>query len=135
MKLTITLEAGNKGELFGVVSTSYFTFSTVGKNKEEVTENILKLILDFIKHEGKDIAKWKDVDIAKVKFAYNYSLLAFFKDYDVLKISKIAELSGINESLVRQYATDVKSPSLKQVKKIEDTVHKLGEELMKVRLK
>jgi hypothetical protein len=135
MKLTITLEKGDNNDLWGVCSTKYFTLSTVAESRTGVANNIRDLIQDFIEHEGKEIEEWKNVDAGNLQFKYNYSLLAFFEAFDVIKITKLAELAGLNPGLVRQYAVDTRQPSLKQVKKIEDAIHKLGEELLKVRLK
>jgi hypothetical protein len=64
-----------------------------------------------------------------VEFDYHYDVSAFFENFDFLKQTKIAELSGINTGLLRQYASGVKHPSPTQAKKIEIAIHKLAKEL------
>jgi len=74
------------------------------------------------------------VDPDQVSFHHTFDLQAFFDQYSFLKISDIATLSGLNAGLVRQYVSGVKNPSANQVKKIEDTVHKLGTRMQQLKL-
>ena len=74
------------------------------------------------------------VDPHRVSFYHTFDLQAFFDQYSFLKISDIANLSGINADLVRQYVSGVKNPSAKQVKKIEATVHRLGKQMQELKL-
>jgi hypothetical protein len=41
-------------------------------------------------------------------------------------------LTGINESLLSQYASGLKKPRRLQTKKIEESLHRLGQELLEV---
>ncbi|HEV7382648.1 MAG TPA: hypothetical protein VGN64_22790 [Dyadobacter sp.] len=75
-----------------------------------------------------------EVDPVTVQFQVGYDLTAFFEQFDFLKITKIAELSGVNGSLMRQYATGKKFPSAKQAKKIERAVKELARQLLKVQI-
>jgi hypothetical protein len=68
----------------------------------------------------------------EIEFDYRYDLTVLFEKFNYLKISIVAELAGINASLLRQYVTGVKHPSAAQAKKIEDTIHKIGKELKQV---
>ena len=61
-------------------------------------------------------------------------IAVFFKKYDFLKISKVAEVAGINASLLRQYACDIKTPSGSQVVKVENAIHEIGRQLMKCKI-
>lgn len=58
----------------------------------------------------------------------------FFKKHSYCSISGVAKISGINESLMRQYAAGLKKPRPAQRKKIETALHKLGEELIAIEL-
>lgn len=72
--------------------------------------------------------------VEAVEFSVSYDLTAFFEEYDFLKISKIAELAGMNPSLLRHYSRGTKNPSAEQVKRIEDAVHALASELSAIHL-
>jgi hypothetical protein len=72
---------------------------------------------------------FNDLQPETVNFEINYDLTAFFELHNYLKISKIAELAGINPSLVRQYASGIKNPSIEQTKRIEVAVHSLAKQL------
>ena len=76
----------------------------------------------------------KDFYDVEVVFDYSYDVSAFFENFDFLNQTKIADLSGINPSLLRQYASGVKHPSAQQAKKIEIVIHKLAKELKSVSL-
>jgi DNA-binding transcriptional regulator YdaS (Cro superfamily) len=52
----------------------------------------------------------------------------------ILTKSGISRLTGMNQSLVSQYASGIKTPSSKQSKKIERALHNLGQELLEIKL-
>ena len=72
--------------------------------------------------------------VEDVKFEYAYDLTVFFEEFNFLNQSKIAELSGINASLLRQYASGVKNPSEVQAKKIQTTIRNLAARLKNVQI-
>ena len=72
--------------------------------------------------------------LEEVKFEYAYDLTVFFEEFNFLNQSKIAELSGINASLLRQYASGVKNPSEIQAKKIQTTIRSLAVRLKNVQI-
>lgn len=127
-KVTIILEKSD-GELYGRINDAEFLYTTCGNNKNEVEKNLRALIKDFIKHEGVNSKRWKNIDANQLIFEYVYDLAAFFDTYDTVKITPIAKKAGVNESLLRQYVTGVKKASAVQAKKIEMAVHTLGKEL------
>lgn len=72
--------------------------------------------------------------LKEVQFEYAYDLTVFFEQFNFLNQSKIAELAGINPSLIRQYSSGHKQPSKEQVGKIENAVRELGGRLKSVHL-
>jgi hypothetical protein len=78
--------------------------------------------------------RFHDIKPDEIKFQYRYDLSALFEAFKFLKISNIAEIAGINPSLLRQYVTGNKHASSTQAKKIQATIHKLGKELIDVEL-
>jgi predicted RNase H-like HicB family nuclease len=131
MKFTIILEPG-EGEIWGRIDAPFTLLTTVGNNVEEVTQNLKDLIQDHLDHEGKEQAEWQNVKVKDIVFDYVYDLTALFEVISAVKINSIADLAGINQSLMRQYTSGVKYPSLHQGKKIQEAVHQLGRKLMQV---
>ena len=52
----------------------------------------------------------------------------------VLTKSGISRITGMNQSLISQYAMGIKKPSSKQTRKIESALHRLGQELLEIEL-
>ena len=131
MKLIIIIEPGD-GEMWARIDAPYTLLTTVGKTVEEVTQNLKDLIQDHLDHEGKAQAEWQGVKVEDIKFDSVYDLTELFDVLSAVKINSIADLAGINQSLMRQYASGVKYPSPQQAKRIQEAVHQLGKKLMQV---
>ncbi|QRR04329.1 hypothetical protein HWI92_23680 [Dyadobacter sandarakinus] len=63
-----------------------------------------------------------------------YDLTAFFEQFNFLKITRIAEMTGLNGSLLRQYAAGKKHPSARQAERIEATIRQLALQLSEVHI-
>ena len=120
--------------MFAVVKGDGFLYSTAGNSEIEIRDNLKDLITDFLENEGKEIKAWDGLTANDVEFEFVYDLSAFFDTFEAIKISSLAKNSGINQSLMRQYATGSKQPSVQQAKKIEMAIHQLGQSLMNVRV-
>jgi len=59
------------------------------------------------------------------------TLSQLFEKYPLV-IGVVADMSGMNQSLLRQYVSGFKIPSKKQLKKIEATLKVLGSNLEKI---
>ena len=127
------IEKGKK-EFWGRIEGYDFLPVTVGRNIDEVLDNLRMLIADYIENEGQNDKRWKNADAAKIEFDLHYDLRAFFDRYDFLNASSIASKAKINRSLLSQYIAGVKHPSTKQAKKVETAVRELAEEMNKVSL-
>lgn len=77
------------------------------------------------------LREFEDVDPESIIFDIRYDVYALFQQFDFLNISKVAKHADIHPGLLRQYASGVKHPSLKAAKKIEDTLHRLADEMQK----
>ena len=132
--LIVTLENGDENDLFAVVKGDGFVYSTAGNNETEIRDNLKDLITDFLENEGKEMKVWDGITVNDIVFEFVYDLSAFFDTFEAIKISSLAKNSGINQSLMRQYATGSKQPSVQQAKKIEMAIHQLGQSLMNVRV-
>lgn len=126
--LKIILEKGDD-ELWGRVQAPGFLHTTVGTSIGEVKTNLRDLVADFLEHEGREMPEWKGVAESDIAYEYEYDLTALFEVFNAIKMNAIADSAGINQSLMRQYATGKKHPSERQAKKIETAVRELGERL------
>ena len=104
-----------------------------GKTVAEAKENLLVAIEDY-KNMYLETGKLVPKEIDNPVFEYKYDLASFFDYFDWINISKLAVKAKINPSLMRQYKSRVIYASEKQSEKIQRSIHKLGEELLAVRL-
>jgi len=104
-----------------------------GKTVAEAKENLLVAIEDY-KNMYLETGKTVPKEINNPVFEYKYDLASFFDYFDWINISKLAVKAKINPSLMRQYKSRVTYASEKQSEKIQRSIHKLGEELLAVRL-
>ncbi len=120
MKLQVVLEK-ESGVLWGRVSYDRELIVDSAATLQALERKLRKVLLDF--HELSDI-----------EFSYAYDLTVFFEEFNFLNQSKIAELSGINPGLLRQYASGVKNPSKEQANKIQTAIRDLAGKLRAVKI-
>lgn len=132
MDLNLVIERGDDEEIAGSLETPDFFFSTVGMTESEIISDLRSQITNYLMHEGKELPQWQGIDPNQIQFNIEYDLTALFEVFSAIKISSIADLAGINQGLLRQYASGVKSASAQQAKKVETALRQLGERLMRV---
>ena len=120
MKVQLILEKGT-GSLWGRVSYGKELIVDSATTIQALEKKLRKVLNDF--HE-----------LENVEFDYAYDLTVFFEKFNFLNQSKIAELSGINPGLLRQYASGVKHPSKVQASKIQFAIRELANELKAVKI-
>ena len=132
--LQVIIEKSDKG-LYGRIGArkSYLPV-TFGNSTSEVLQNLKELIKDYQQHEKNGDTFWLKLDTEALQFEVVYDLQAFFSEHDFLNASAIARHANMNESLVRQYATGKKYPSIEQTKKLEHVIRGLTKELHNVSL-
>ena len=100
-----------------------------GKTIDELMVNAQEAVVEYIK-ASKELEKALPTVLrGKFEFEYKADIQSFFKDFNFLNITAVAKKSNINPSLLRQYATGKKNPSLEQTKKIEKGIHNIAKEL------
>ena len=119
-KINLIIEKGEDGKLWGRVNFRNNLLTDFAPTVEMLERKMRKLIKDFYGVEA--------------LFDHAYDVPAFFESFDFLNQTRIANLSGINPGLLRQYASGVKHPSAQQAKKIERVIHKLAKDLKEVSL-
>lgn len=76
----------------------------------------------FHKEEGKKFVE--------AEFIYHYDVASFLSYYkNIITLSGLEKLTGINQKQLNHYATGHRTPSIKTTKKIEEKLNQFGEEL------
>jgi hypothetical protein len=65
---------------------------------------------------------------------FHFDLSSLFEYYSILNVSAFARFVGINESLMRQYKRGDTYISDTQLEKIENGIHRIGEEFTRLKL-
>ena len=133
MVTTALIERGKDGT-FGIFTPDInSTIIGEGNTVEEAKvdfENSVKEIFQFFKEDGKELPE----ELKDIEFVYKYDIASMFNYYDWINVSKFARKAGLNPSLMRQYRMGKTYISEKQINKIENTLHSLGNELAVIKL-
>jgi predicted RNase H-like HicB family nuclease len=134
MKLKAFVELWNDGTYsIYVPDMKRHNLNAQGASVAEAKCNLMAAIDDYVKMY-QDAGKAIPAEINQPVFEYRYDISSFFDYFDLINISKLAKLSGINPSLMRQYKSRSAFASEKQSKRIQEAINKLGKELLAVRL-
>ena len=114
-------------ELAGCVSTG----SSVDVVKDRINEAI-EMHLIGMKDDGLIIP---DLFTPTYTLCFSFKVETFLKHYNnIFTRRALSRITGINESLLSQYAAGLKHPRPAQSKKIENGIHELARELLQVTL-
>ncbi|MBQ6156357.1 MAG: type II toxin-antitoxin system HicB family antitoxin [Bacteroidales bacterium] len=132
MKTTALIEKGKDGSFTiftpDIKSTIIGEGETVLEAKADF-ENTVKEVLETYEETGEPIPE----ELQNITFEYKYDMPSFLNCYNYLNMTKLADRAGINPSLMRQYKRG-QYVSEKQASKIQEAVHKIGRELLAIRL-
>ena len=101
-----------------------FGLSGFGESAEAAKEDMLKSY-----QEMKEIQAEEGKEVPELEFTYKYDMQSFFDYFSFLNVTKVAELAGINPSLMRQYTSGVANAGQKQYDKIRVAIGKISKEL------
>lgn len=104
--------------------------TSAGESLFELKENIQEALDLFL-----ETAKEMDIDITQIEgkeVELQLDVKELFSYFKAINLSGFAAYTGINRSLLNQYATGIKKPSEKQSIKILKGLKKLGRELLSV---
>jgi predicted RNase H-like HicB family nuclease len=132
-KVSVILEKADNNysafipELEGCVATG----ATIQDTKRKLLEAVA-FHIEGMENEGLEIPEpFK----GEYDFEYKIDIQSLFEWFaGILTKSGLAKLTGMNQSLISQYANGIKKPSEKQTTKIQDAIHEFGEELLEVQL-
>jgi predicted RNase H-like HicB family nuclease len=105
-----------------------------GKTVQEALLNTREAIADHIEGVKEKEENFPDVFKSLFEFQVKYDLQSLFDSHQIINKSAFAEYAGINPSLLRQYSKGLAFAGEKQLKRIENALHRIGEELLQVHL-
>ena len=126
MKATVIIEKAKDGYYSCYVEDDLpgFGLSGFGESAEAAKEDMLKSY-----QEMKEIQAEEGKEVPELEFIYKYDMQSFFDYFSFLNVTKVAELAGINPSLMRQYTSGVANAGQKQYDKIRVAIGKISKEL------
>lgn len=132
--IKVYVEKAEDGIYWGTTQNIPGVVTSFGKSLEELKKNLQMAFRDYLEIAEDLEEEWVEEIRSFTSFEYNLDIPSFFKLLPELKISALAKKAGINESLMRQYATGKANASEERAKQIEKAVHELGKELLSVSL-
>jgi len=130
LKVSVIIEKSDDG--FWVTVEDLPGCYSFGKTILEALENTREAIAEHItglKGNGEKVTEFFSGDYA---FKLKFDLQTLFAYYRIFNKTALAEYTGINASLLRQYAKGLAFASEKQREKIEYALHRIGKELTQV---
>ncbi len=129
MKTTALIEFGRDGS-FGIFtpdleSTIIGNGNSVAEAKADFEEGAKELIFSYTE-AGIPIPK----ELQNLSFDYQYDIPSFFNYYSMINASGFARFIGMNPTLLLQYKMGRAYISEKQIKRIEEGIHELGNMLL-----
>ena len=121
--IALIIESAKDGELWGRVQYDDNLITESASSVPELERKMKALLKD-----------WHAVDAKQISFELQYDIAGLFDEKKFLNAAVIAERAGINKSLMRQYASGIKFPSLERAKQIERVIHELGKEMLGIKI-
>ena len=126
MKVTAIMEKAKDGNFSCFVKEDFpgFGLAGYGSTAAEARTDMLLAWAEI----REDMAT-KGLEVPELEFVYKYDMQSFFDCFPFPNVSKVAELAGINPSLMRQYTSGVANAGQKQYDRIRNAVRKISREL------
>jgi len=117
-RIKVIVEKTNTGFSAYCENLSVFTEAP---SVNQLYEALIEALNFYYEEEG--------IKITKEVLDLNFDFRTFFQNYKAINARFLAERIGMNQSLLAQYTSGVKTPSEKQLKKIVEGIHSIGREL------
>jgi len=130
---TIIIKIGASSDYFGAYAENCDGIYGAGETPEAAMTDALKGLELFVgSREKKDLPA---ILQGEYTIEYQYDTQSFLNYYNKIFTNVALErITGINQKLLHHYASGLKKPRVMQRKKIETALHRLGNELLSVRL-
>ncbi|MDR2841052.1 MAG: DNA-binding protein [Paludibacter sp.] len=130
MKIKVIIEQNSKGRYSAYIDDDSITFGILGQgNSVNETIEDFKIGIEEMRETYKSVGK----DFPELELEFKYDVSSFLSTYsNILTLSGLSRLTGINKGLLSHYATGRKRPRSSTVLKIKKSVHNFGNSLMDV---
>jgi hypothetical protein len=123
-KIKVIIEKTNTGYS---AFTEAYPIGTTGNTIQKIKRNIVKAINLYNSEVNKRL-------IAEKHLTFQMDLASFFHYYKVLNAKALGERIGMHQSLLAQYISGRKTPSVKQMNRIIEGVHDVANELLELKI-
>jgi predicted RNase H-like HicB family nuclease len=128
----LIINIGASSNHFGAYAENCDGIYGAGDTVEEAKQNVMEGLRLFVKYNHDNLPAILQDDY---KIEYRYDTQSFLNYYNHIFTNVALErITGINQKLLHHYSSGLKKPREKQRKKIESALHKLGNELLAVKL-
>ena len=126
MKVLVTIERAKDGSYWCQTENDILGgyLSATGKTVQEAKEDLAECL-----EEAREDLRSEGKIVPEVEFTYKYDLQSFFNYFSFLYVSDIAKRSGVNPSLMRQYASGVKNAGERTYQRLSACVQSITREL------
>jgi len=108
---------------------------TVGSSLKEIEDNVKDLIPFHIEGQRETGGQVPDFFNGEYDLVYKLSVGAMINYYSgIFTKAALSRITGINERQLWHYAAGLRKPRPQQIKRIEEGLHKLGQELVSLSL-
>ena len=121
-KIEMIVERTNTG--YSAYSQKY-PVATTGMDLTELKANMIEALNLYFDEQGTHITE-NDLKVT-------LDLTQFFEFYNVINAKAFSERIGMNQSLLAQYISGIKKPSVSQTQRILKGVQQIGKELSEIR--
>jgi predicted RNase H-like HicB family nuclease len=134
LSIEVVVERHYDGTFWGTTQNIPGVVTAFGASLDELKKNLEQAFLEYVAAAAELGEAWIEEVRTRKEWAFYMNMQALFELVPEVKISAIARRAGINESLMRQYATGKAVVSEDRLRYIEQTIHDLGRELQTVKL-
>ena len=134
LSIEVVVERHYDGTFWGTTQNIPGVVTAFGASLDELKKNLEQAFLEYTAAAAELGEAWIEEVRTRKEWAFYMNMQALFELVPEVKISAIARRAGINESLMRQYATGKAVVSEDRLRYIEQTIHDLGRELQTVKL-
>ena len=129
----LIIQIGASSDHFGGFAVNCDGVYGSGDTVESCKSNVLEGLRLLLAHNNKNTLP--DILKGEYEIEYHYDVQSILNYYaNVFTKPALERLTGINQKQLHHYATGLKKPREIQRKKIETALHRLGNELLSVRL-
>lgn len=129
----LIIKIGASSDHFGAFAENVEGVYGAGDTPQEALDNLHEAICLLLESRPKE-----DVPpllVAPYELEVHYDVVSLLRHYGkIITMPALSRLTGINDKQLHQYTSGAKKPRPQQMQKIEAALHRLGSELVSLRL-